>query len=310
MAFNFFKKNIARTQKSILSGFQSALGAKSVNESIEMIEETLIMTDMGVDASAYIAEKLRDSLSTGLEGLEAELKKILLEILKPVDVPLVISEAESPFIIMVVGVNGVGKTTTIGKLASKFTSEGSTVILGACDTFRAAATEQLTLWATKTNSEIVKGLDGSDPSAVAYDTVKAAIAREKDIAIIDTAGRLHTDDNLLEELKKIDRVIAKAFKDSGRQAPEILERLLVVDGTTGQNALVQAKSFSSAVDLTGIAITKLDGTAKGGILVPIARELSTAIRYVGIGEKVEDLQVFSSADYVDSLVALDPPVDN
>lgn len=303
MAFDFLKKKLSRTHNTIISGIQSAVGQKSIKESIEVLEETLIMADMGIDSASYIADRLKDNFASGESGLEGKLKEILHEILLTVQSPLEIKDL--PFVIMVIGVNGVGKTTTIGKLASKFTSEGKSVILGAGDTFRAAAGEQLDIWAKRTGCDIVKGLDGADPSSVAFDTVKAAIARDKDVVIIDTAGRLHTDDNLLEELRKVDRVIAKAFKESEkttnlRDAPH--ERLLVLDGTTGQNALAQAKSFNSAVDITGIAITKLDGTAKGGIIIPIARELSTPIRFIGVGEKVEDLQEFRATDYSESLL--------
>ncbi len=308
MDFNFFNKKIARNHKTILSGLQSAVGAKTLNESIELIEETLIMSDMGIESSGFIAGQLRDSLASGTEALEAKLNKILLDILKPVEA--VLNPEGSPFVIMVIGVNGVGKTTTIGKLAGRFASVGKSVILGAGDTFRAGATEQLAVWAKRTGADIVTGAPGSDPSSVAFDTVKAAIARGRDVAIIDTAGRLHSDENLLEELKKVDRVIGKAFKESGMEGSAPHERLLVIDGTTGQNALIQAKSFNEAVDLTGIAITKLDGSAKGGILIPIARELSTAIRYIGVGEKVEDLQDFRALDYVEALTQVDMPVDN
>lgn len=308
MAFNFFKKKLARTHKTILSGLQSAVGASTLNESIELIEETLIMSDMGIASSGFIAGQLRDSLASGATALEDKLNKILLDILKPVESPLIVEG--SPFVIMVIGVNGVGKTTTIGKLAGRFASEGKSVILGAGDTFRAGATEQLVIWAKRTGADIVTGAPGSDPSSVAFDTVKAAIARDKDVAIIDTAGRLHSDENLLEELKKVDRVIGKAFKESGREGSAPHERLLVIDGTTGQNALTQAKSFNDAVDLTGITITKLDGSAKGGILIPIARELSTPIRYIGMGEKVKDLQDFRASDYVEALTQVDRPVDN
>ena len=303
MPLGFLKKQLAKTHNLIASALGSAMGAKSIGESIESIEEALVMADMGVTTSSEIAELLRGEFISGEKAVRDKLEEILTSFLKPVEEPLVIDSSLKPFVIMVLGVNGVGKTTTIGKLASKFSSEGKSVVLGAADTFRAAAADQLSIWAERTGADIIRGSEGGDPGSVAFDTVKAAIARKADVAIIDTAGRLHSDSNLIEELKKVDRVIGRAFELEDKtllEAPH--ERLLVLDGTTGQNALTQAKTFSSAVKITGIAVTKLDGTAKGGIIVPIARELSTPVRFIGVGEKVEDLQVFSSNDYVKSLI--------
>jgi fused signal recognition particle receptor len=206
-----------------------------------------------------------------------------------------LEQTPSPYVIMVVGVNGVGKTTTIGKLSNKFKAAGKNVVLGAADTFRAAAVEQLNIWATRVGVDIVKQQQGADPSAVAFDTVQSAVANKKDIAIIDTAGRLHNKINLMNELSKIKRVMQKVRAD----APH--EVLLVLDASTGQNAIEQAKQFTAVTDVTGIVLTKLDGTAKGGVVLAIANQFNIPVRYIGVGEKMEDLQVFDAKAFVDGL---------
>jgi fused signal recognition particle receptor len=242
-----------------------------------------------------IVDHLREDFGNGdVEAVKARLRDDIYNILKKVEGPIQIGPA--PYVIMLLGVNGVGKTTTIGKLASRFTSDGKSVVLAAADTFRAAAAEQLELWAQKTGSTIIKQEHGSDPGAVAFDAMKSAMARKADVVLIDTAGRLHTKVNLMEELKKIKRVVEKEFPGSPH------ETLLVLDSSTGQNALNQAKIFNEEIGVTGIALTKLDGTAKGGIIVAIARELEIPIRLIGVGEGVEDLKDFDAREFVDALI--------
>jgi fused signal recognition particle receptor len=250
-----------------------------------------------VKAATEIVEFLRDKARKGeikdAHNVRDFLKEEMATLLGNSQ-PLVVT-GEKPFVILAVGVNGVGKTTTIGKLASRFVSEGKTVLLAAADTFRAAAIEQLEIWAKRTDSQIVKHQSGSDPAAVAFDSIEASRSRNVDVVIIDTAGRLHTKSPLMEELKKIRRVIDKALPG----APH--ETLLVVDATTGQNALRQAEIFHNAVGVTGVALTKLDGTAKGGIVFAIRRELGIPIRLIGVGEGVEDLRDFDSKEFVEAL---------
>ncbi len=236
---------------------------------------------------------MRNGEVQGTDEVKSYIQKKLSEILG--SQPAIDTTKEQPFVILVVGVNGVGKTTTIGKLASRFRAEGKSVILAAGDTFRAAAIEQIELWAGRTGSQIIKHQSGSDPAAVAFDAVEAAKARAADVVIIDTAGRLHTKSHLMEELKKIDRVIKKALPS----APH--ETLLVLDATTGQNALRQAQLFNEIVGLDGIALTKLDGTAKGGIVVAIKKELGIPVKLIGIGEGVDDLKDFVPQDFVKAL---------
>jgi fused signal recognition particle receptor len=232
--------------------------------------------------------------SRDIERLKTGLKDSIYSVLRSVERPLEVNRR--PFVIMVVGVNGVGKTTTIGKLAARYSSSGKSVIIGAGDTFRAAAIEQLELWGQRAGCPVIRHAQGGDPGAVAFDAVKAAKARGTDIVILDTAGRLHTKVNLMEELKKVQRVVSKEVPDGPH------ENLLVLDGSTGQNALSQARFFNEAVGVTGIALTKLDGTAKGGIIVAIARELKIPIRYIGVGEGIDDLKDFSAREFVEALI--------
>ncbi len=295
LSFSRLKKGLARTHNAIVGGIESALTGTSREVLIERLEETLIASDVGVEASMEIVDGLRDVIAGWNAGkLRAHLRERLLETLREVERPLEINQ--KPFVIMVLGVNGVGKTTTIGKLASRFVSGGRSVILGAGDTFRAAAVEQLEVWGKKVGCPVIKHSRGGDPGAVAFDTVKAALARKADVVILDTAGRLHTKVNLMEELKKIKRVVSREV----RGAPH--ENLLVLDATTGQNALNQARLFNEAVGVTGIVLTKLDGTAKGGIILAIARELKIPIRFIGVGEGVEDLSPFAAGEFVEALV--------
>jgi len=296
MVFSKLKSKLARTHNTILKGLQSAFGIKSREVSREAIEEALITADIGVETSMEIVDLLNESFRWDMDSLREKIKSALYDILKEVESPLEIPHDIKPFVIMVVGVNGTGKTTTIGKLAAKLKDEGKRVLLGACDTFRAAAIEQLEVWAERVGIPIIKHKEGADPGAVAFDTVKAGVSRGVDVVILDTAGRLHTKVNLMEELKKINRVVGRELEG----APH--ERLLVVDGSTGQNALNQARLFNEGIGVTGIVVTKLDGTAKGGIVVPMARELKIPIRFIGVGESKEDLRQFNAQEFVDALI--------
>ncbi|MFK5926991.1 MAG: signal recognition particle-docking protein FtsY [Desulfuromusa sp.] len=298
--FERFKIGLSKTQSSLVGRVDNLLrGRTAIDEDlIEELEEILITADLGMPTTQQLIKSLESSRAKGelvspeqiRQLLMEELEKILTFESKPLDVT-----SASPFVIMVVGVNGVGKTTTIGKLAHQFSQDGKKVILGAGDTFRAAAAEQLEIWAERADVEVVRHAEGADPSAVAFDAAKAAVARKADILLLDTAGRLHTKVNLMEELKKIRRVLDREIPG----APH--EVLLVLDATTGQNALTQAKLFNEAVPLDGIALTKLDGTAKGGIVVAIAAELQIPVRFVGIGEQLDDLRPFDAEMFVSVL---------
>ncbi|MCW8892773.1 MAG: signal recognition particle-docking protein FtsY, partial [Deltaproteobacteria bacterium] len=298
--FERLKQGLSKTQSTLVGRVDSLLrGRTAIDEDVlEELEEILITADLGMQTT----QRLIGSLEAGRAKGELErpdqvrqlLKRELEVILQFKSKPLDITSA-SPFVIMVVGVNGVGKTTTIGKLANQFALAGKKVILGAGDTFRAAAAEQLQIWGERAGVEVVRHDEGADPSAVAFDAAKAAVARKADILLLDTAGRLHTKVNLMEELKKIRRVLDREIPG----APH--EVLLVLDATTGQNALTQAKLFNEAVALDGIALTKLDGTAKGGIVVAIASELQVPVRFVGIGEQLDDLRPFDAEMFVAAL---------
>ncbi len=298
--FERFKRGLSMTQSSLVGRVDSLLRGRAVidEDLIEELEEILITADLGMPTTQQLIKSIEVSRAKGelvspdqvRQLLMEELKKILMFDSKPLDVT-----SASPFVIMVVGVNGVGKTTTIGKLANQFAQSGKKVILGAGDTFRAAAAEQLQIWADRAEVEVICHTEGADPGAVAFDAAKAAVARKADILLLDTAGRLHTKVNLMEELKKIRRVLDREIPG----APH--EVLLVLDATTGQNALTQAKLFNQAVPLDGIVLTKLDGTAKGGIVVAIAAEMQVPVRFVGIGEQLEDLRPFDAEMFVSVL---------
>ena len=296
--FNKLKKGLFKTKKSLVEDTEKlAKGRKVDDELLDEFEELLIMADLGPSAADAITEalktKVKEEKIKNERDLKIAFKEEVRKILKPGH--KVMCAGEDPYVILVVGVNGVGKTTTIGKLARHFTDHGFSVTLAAADTFRAAAIEQLEIWADRAGASIVKHRSGADPAAVAFDAVASAKSRGADIVIIDTAGRLHTKSNLMEELKKIKRVITKE-KSS---APH--EVLLVVDATSGQNAIMQAKIFHDAVGLTGIALTKLDGSAKGGIILAINKELNIPVKLIGVGEAVEDLQDFDPEDFVEAL---------
>ena len=294
--FERLKSGLAKTHNSIVNKIESFFSSTASREGLtEVLEETLITSDIGVKTSWLIINSIKDGLKGyNADELKACLREAIFNILKDCQKPLEINT--KPFIIMVLGVNGVGKTTTIGKLASRFASEGKKVLLGAGDTFRAAAIEQLEIWARKTGCDIIKQEQGGDPAAVAFDAVKAAVARDVDIVILDTAGRLHTKVNLMEELKKVKRIIAREIPGAPHEA------LLVLDASTGQNAVNQARMFNETAGVTGIVLTKLDGTAKGGIIVAIANELKIPIRFIGIGEGVEDLRVFTAREFVEAMI--------
>ncbi|MGB5163628.1 MAG: signal recognition particle-docking protein FtsY [Woeseiaceae bacterium] len=278
-----------------------APGGKIDEEVLEELEALLVMADVGVDTTERIIADLHKSLARkelkDVAALEAGLKNSLLSILEPVAKPLVIDRAGGPFVILMVGVNGAGKTTTIGKLARKLQADGLSVMLAAGDTFRAAAVEQLQAWGERNDVTVIAQHAGADPAAVIFDAWDAARARDVDVLLADTAGRLQNQQGLMDELKKIKRVVGR--RDS--TAPQ--EVMLVVDASQGQNALVQAQKFHEALGLTGIAVTKLDGSAKGGILLAIANELQVPVRFIGIGESIDDLQPFVAEDFVNALLA-------
>ncbi len=302
MAFGRLRERLAKTHDAIMGGIQSVVGVggkggdKGTACSMESLEEALIRADVGVNLSIEIVEDLEKGSWRDSEGLRERLSEKVQGILREVQGPLDVSIAQTPFVIMVIGVNGVGKTTTIGKLATWLTDRGKTVMLGAGDTFRAAAVEQLEVWGRRVGCTVIKHQEGGDPGAVAFDTIKSAKARNIDVVILDTAGRLHTKVNLMEELKKIQRVVQREIPD----APH--ENLLVVDGSTGQNALDQARLFNKAVGVTGLVVTKLDGTAKGGIVIPIANELKIPIRFIGVGEGVDDMKEFYADEFTEALI--------
>ncbi|MBM4135551.1 MAG: signal recognition particle-docking protein FtsY [Nitrospira sp.] len=296
--FEKLKQGLAKTKKGFIEKVEAIFtGRKIDEETLEELEEALILSDVGTKATSEIMTAIREKAKRGEVGdtvsVKELLKKEMITILGNAQ-PLVVY-GEKPFVILSVGVNGVGKTTTIGKLASRFRSEGLSVILAAGDTFRAAGIEQLEIWAKRADAQFVKHQSGSDPAAVAFDAITAAKHRGIDVVIIDTAGRLHTKSPLMEELKKVKRVIEKAMPN----APH--EVLLVVDATTGQNALRQAQMFNEAIGVTGIALAKLDGTAKGGIVFAIKKDFGIPVRLIGIGEGLDDLRDFNPEEFVEAL---------
>ncbi|MBX4137822.1 signal recognition particle-docking protein FtsY [Pseudomonas rhodesiae] len=300
--FARLKQGLSKTSASIGEGMASLfLGRKTIDdELLEDIETRLLTADVGVEATAVIIQSLTQKVArkqlTDADALYKSLQAELAAMLKPVEAPLVITP-NKPFVILVVGVNGAGKTTTIGKLAKKLQSEGKKVMLAAGDTFRAAAVEQLQVWGERNKIPVIAQHTGADSASVIFDAVQAAKARNIDVLIADTAGRLHTKDNLMEELKKVRRVIGKLDAD----APH--EVLLVLDAGTGQNAISQAKQFNQTVQLTGLALTKLDGTAKGGVIFALAKQFGLPIRYIGVGEGIDDLRTFEAEPFVQALFA-------
>ncbi|MCW3081027.1 signal recognition particle-docking protein FtsY [Segetibacter sp.] len=302
-------QGLQKTKENFFTKITKAIAGKSTvdEEVLDQLEEALIGADVGLDTTIEIIKRIEDRVARDKYVNTSELNSILQDEIREM---LVVSPENSykdfstpagkkPYVILVVGVNGVGKTTTIGKLAYNFSKAGRNVLLGAADTFRAAAVDQLTIWSERTGVPIVKQPMGSDPGAVAFDTVQSGLARGSDVIIIDTAGRLHNKIYLMEELGKIKRVIQKVIPD----APH--EVLLVLDGSTGQNAVEQAKQFTAATDVTALAITKLDGTAKGGVVLAIANQFKIPVKFIGVGEKMEDLLIFDKHEFVDSLFKLE-----
>ena len=298
----FFKRLVAgltKTRDNIVSGFDSIFsGYSAIDEDFyEEIEETLIMGDLGIHTTMAVMENLKSKVKEQHIKEPAECKELLKNSLKEqMNLGENAYEFENrPSVVLVIGVNGVGKTTSVGKLAGQLKDSGKKVLLAAADTFRAAAIEQLTEWANRAGVDVISGQEGSDPAAIVYDAVHAAKARKTDVLICDTAGRLHNKKNLMEELRKIYRIIDKEYPEAYK------ETLVVLDGTTGQNALAQAKQFGEVADITGIILTKLDGTAKGGIAIAIQSELGIPVKYIGIGEKIDDLQKFDADQFIDAL---------
>lgn len=296
-------KGLEKTKKGLFDKLARAVAGKSRvdDEVLDGIEEALIASDVGVDTTLKIIDMLEERVAKDKYLNAAELRSILkeemaslLDVKGKEDAP-VFDFTKKPYVIMVVGVNGVGKTTTIGKLAANLKASGKKVMLGAADTFRAAAVDQLVIWSERAGVPIVKQSMGADPASVAFDTVKSAVAQDMDVVLIDTAGRLHNKINLMNELTKIRNVMRKVIPD----APH--EVLLVLDGSTGQNAFIQAREFTKATDVTALAVTKLDGTAKGGVVLGIADQFNVPVKFIGVGEGIEDLQIFDKKAFVDSL---------
>ncbi len=303
--FGFFeklKKGLSKTHQGFVEKIDRLfLGKKTIDpDLLDELEALLFEADLGVKTTTQLMEGVRQGLKRGdLQDpgrVKEFIKQEIFRTLHTGEKPLSIDFSKTkPFVLMVVGVNGAGKTTTIGKIAHQYSSQGKKVLIGAADTFRAAAVEQLEIWANRAGADFIKQSKGSDPSAVAFDSIHAARARNTDLVFIDTAGRLHTKVNLMEELKKVKRII-------GRECPGAPhEILLVLDATTGQNAISQAKLFNEAIGVTGIALTKLDGTAKGGIIVGITEELKIPVRYIGVGEAIDDLKEFNATEFVQAL---------
>ncbi len=300
--FSRLVEGLNKTRSNIVSGMDSIFsGFSAIDEDFyEELEETMIMGDLGIQTTMKIMEDLRRKVKEQHIREPVQCRQILIEsIREQMDLGENAYEFENRrSVVLMIGVNGVGKTTSVGKLAGQLRDDGKKVIVAAADTFRAAAIEQLTEWANRAGVEIIAQHEGSDPAAVIYDAVAAAKSRNADVLICDTAGRLHNKKNLMEELKKINRIIDREYPDAYR------ETLVVLDGTTGQNALVQARQFMEVAEITGIVLTKLDGTAKGGIAVAIQSELGIPVKYIGVGEKIDDLQKFNSEDFVNALFAV------
>lgn len=298
--FDKLKNGLGKTRDNLNEKMNNVFSAfrKVDEELLEELEEILIMSDIGVDTSVEIISNLRDRIKKEKiqdeESVKTALKEEIQKILDEVDNSLKLKT--TPSVILVVGVNGVGKTTTIGKIANKLRMEGKKVVVAAADTFRAAAVEQLEIWANRAGVEIVKKQEGTDPASVVFDAIKKAKETNADVLICDTAGRLHNKKYLMDELLKINKVILKELPESSK------ETLMVIDGTTGQNAIEQVKAFKETVDLTGLVLTKLDGTAKGGVVIGIVNENKIPVKFIGVGEKIDDMEIFNSKDFVNAIL--------
>ena len=298
--FDKIKKGLEKTRKSFSESLESILntGMPADEDFLEELEETLILADLGMETVMKVMDEIRGSIASRdmvtTTDVSKGLKKLLKEILNVGSPELDLST--KPSVILVIGVNGVGKTTTIGKIAKQLTSQGKSVTLVAGDTFRAAAADQLEIWAQRSGAAIVRQTEGADPASVVFDGIQSAKAKGSDVVIIDTAGRLHNKTNLMNELNKISRIVNRELPDSAKEV------LLVLDGTTGQNGLIQAKTFKEIAGVTAIAITKLDGTAKGGIVIGVADALKVPVKFVGVGEQVDDLMPFNANEFVDALI--------
>lgn len=296
--FKRLKEGLSKTRNSIVDSFSSVFGASHIDDDFyEELEETFIMADMGYETTEKVIENLKERVKEARIKEPAACKELIINIIRD---QMMVDESAYDFekkksVILVIGVNGVGKTTTIGKLAAQYKKSGKKVLIAATDTFRAAAIDQLKTWADRAGVEMISHNEGADPAAVVYDAVSAAKARNTDILLIDTAGRLHNKKNLMDELAKMRRIISRDYPDAN------VESLIVLDGTTGQNALEQARQFSNVTEIDGIVITKLDGTAKGGIAIAIQAELNVPVKFIGIGEKIDDLQRFDPSAYVEAL---------
>ena len=296
--FKRLKEGLSKTRNSIVDSFSSVFGASHIDDDFyEELEETFIMADMGYETTEKVIENLKERVKEARIKEPAACKELIINIIRD---QMMVDESAYDFekkksVILVIGVNGVGKTTTIGKLAAQYKKSGKKVLIAAADTFRAAAIDQLKTWADRAGVEMISHNEGADPAAVVYDAVSTAKARNTDILLIDTAGRLHNKKNLMDELAKMRRIISRDYPDAN------VESLIVLDGTTGQNALEQARQFSNVTEIDGIVITKLDGTAKGGIAIAIQAELNVPVKFIGIGEKIDDLQRFDPSAYVEAL---------
>ena len=296
--FKRLKEGLSKTRNSIVDSFSSVFGASHIDDDFyEELEETFIMADMGYETTEKVIENLKERVKEARIKEPAACKELIINIIRD---QMMVDESAYDFekkksVILVIGVNGVGKTTTIGKLAAQYKKSGKKVLIAAADTFRAAAIDQLKTWADRAGVKMISHNEGADPAAVVYDAVSAAKARNTDILLIDTAGRLHNKKNLMDELAKMRRIISRDYPDAN------VESLIVLDGTTGQNALEQARQFSNVTEIDGIVITKLDGTAKGGIAIAIQAELNVPVKFIGIGEKIDDLQRFDPSAYVEAL---------
>ncbi len=300
--FSKIKQGLTKTKENLTNSITTVINSftKIDEDFFEELEEILVMADIGMETSNYICEQLRSKIKQTGTTETTEIKKLLNEIIvEMLGDSQRLNLSTTPSMVLVIGVNGVGKTTSIGKLSMLLKSQGKKVVLGAADTFRAAAIEQLGEWANRAQVDMVKSVDGTDPASVVFDTISSAKAKKADVIICDTAGRLHNKKNLMDELAKINRVINRELPDSS------METLLVLDASTGQNAVNQAKEFNSVTDITGIILTKLDGTAKGGIILSIQKQLGIPVKFVGVGEGIDDLMPFDAKEFADGIIEVD-----